>query len=422
MNGLPIFTDYTYLSLLSFFHLVVSTEDLLTADGLGYESCTRSDVKILKMMTYIQKLTRTQRGWYRTSPIAVAAATWLISASSVEAVNIQSISLGNLNDGTDATVNSVTYRTQSRSINSFTTGTGNNYLRWESTGTNTTVVLRRSNNVAADTFGTVNNRQIVWGRRETEANAGIILPPQPSTTVATLNQNNIYAGTDNILTNAGNNNGSRSDVERVDFLFGSQQTAASDLGISIFERGLTDGHDGFRIAAITSVNATTGAPLTYGSVVTTYSNTGSWGTPILASNQDDYTVLRKNGTTGDFGIGSTSTTNQNIGGVLIRLTDLVSSGTTIYGYSLFASNVTTNSANLVNWNSNTNFPNTTEEINGGLDLVAGNIGVTRSRVVPFGLSPSLGILILGAAWGTQSLWKRYRIKPVICSKGDRSLN
>lgn len=376
------------------------------------------------MMTHIQKLTRTQRGWYRASPIAVAAATWLISASSVEAVNIQSISLGDLNDGTDAAVNGITYRNQSRSINSFTTGTGNNYLRWESIGTNTTVVLRRNSNAAADTFGTVNNRQIVWGRRETEANPNIILPPlpNPSTTLTTLNQNNIYTGTDNVLTNAGNNDGSRSDVERVDFIFGSAQTAASDLGVSVFERGATGGHDGFRIAAITAVNATTGAPTQYGTVVTTYSNTGSWGTPSLASNQDDYTVLRKNGTTGNLGIGSTSTTNQNIGGALIRLTDLVSSGTTIYGYSLFASNVTTNSANLVTWTNNTNFPNTTEEANGGLDLVASNIGVTRSRVVPFGLSPSLGILILGAAWGTQSLWKRYRIKPVICSKGDRSLN
>lgn len=374
----------------------------------------RSDTKILKMMTHIQKLTRTKRGRYRTSPIAVAAATWLISASSVGAVDIQSITTpsSSFTDGADSTVGNVTYRNQSQSITAYTT-TGSVIERWESAGgTAPTFSLRRSG------AGEFTDRQVVWSRREgTGESPYTVLSGQPTTTQAALDLNNIFSGTDNLFTNQGNNEGNNSDVERADIVFGSGVSSANNLGVSIFERGgntstNNTAHDGFRIAAITAVNNVTGKH-TYGGNILTFGTTTAnrWGKTGLTGNQR-YVVL--NNSSGSAAVSSVlSNDTQEIGGTVIRLTDLVSPGTTVFGYSLFATDVTTNNtADLSDWTNSTYFKTNTADSAGGLDLVAADLGVSRSRVVPFGLSPSLGILILGAAWGTQSLWKRYRIKPV----------
>lgn len=379
------------------------------------------------------KTLKFQQQKYRTLPIAVVAATWLISASSAGAVDIESITLGNSNTvETSATKNGVTYRGQSQAIVSFK---DENNITWElSGGTTTKLFLRRDPNTAS---GTVNGRLVVFGRQESlaPANPNIVLPPAPTTTGDVLNQNNIYSGTDNIFSNQGNNNGNNSNVERVDFIFnnnGSGLTATADQGISVFERGFINQHDGFQIAAITSLtNPTTthplGLPSGYGKLVTF--GLGTWGNFDLTTGHN-YTVLNNTKSSTDGTLVTNPNTfritdgggvvNQTIGGVVLPLTDLVSANTTIYGYSLFPIDVPANatSSTLVGSYS---IANTPESI-GGLDLLAANLGVAEAVPVPFNFSPSLGLLLLGATWGTHSLWRRDRIKPITPVRGDRLLS
>lgn len=374
------------------------------------------------MDTLKQKYLVASKGgsWHRTLPLAVAAATWLFSASSAGAVavNIQSIQLspsGNPNPTTTTT--GVTYQGQSQSIISFTDA---NRTNWQLTGGSApTLILRRSNTIANPTEGDYRNQQVVFGRQGTSSST--VLPPVPTSTESVLNNNNIFSGTDNLFANtytSGSlNRGNISDVERADFIFNPNQTvnSANALGVTVFERGsLQQGstsnfsHDSFRIAAITGIdnsNPNDPTPTAYGSLVSLNRNT--WGTNGL-TDTNNYTVVNRSGNTGDFTISDdTGVTGQSIGGVVIPLTDLVSTGTRIYGYSLFAADVSS-SANLVDFLS---FPTNTSTADtaGGIDLLSANLGVAQ---VPFNFSPSLGLLILGATWGTTSLWRRNRTKPV----------
>jgi hypothetical protein len=331
---------------------------------------------------------------YRSLPIAVVAATLLMSASLTGAVTITSLTLNAEVDNTDTTANDITYRSKSRSIAGFT---DSNNQQWAlGSGSQPTVILRRSG------VGTFANRQVVWARREGTGTPYVVLPSQPTTTQAILDQNNIYQGTDNLFTNTGNTPGNNSDVERLDVIFAQPVTVSANKAVAIFERGATNGHDGFKIAAITAVDPVdANLPLTYGNLLTTYQNTGSWGTTGLTGAQN-YVVLNNTGTGGAFT--NSATLSQEVGGEVIPLTSLANQGTTIRGYSLFGTDVTNEF--LTAWNT---FPTTTAEANGGLDLMAADLGVVQ-KAVPFGLSPSLGLLLLGAIWGFPSLWRHYRHK------------
>lgn len=355
------------------------------------------------MDTLKQKYLAASEGssWQRTVPIAVIAATWLISASSAGAVDIQSIQLGSLNNpniNPNPPINGVTYLGQSQSIISFTDANNTN---WVLNGgpASTTLYLRRSGTGAA-------NRQVVFGRQIEPGppNGSTVLPPVPSNTQSVLSQNNIFSGTDNVFANTDSGKGNFSDVERVDFIFNQSLSPATNLGVTVFERG--NGHDSFRIAAITALNGST--PTAYGSLL----NFDSWGTSGLTGSHN-YTVLNTANNANVFGISdATGVVAQDIGGVVIPLTDLVAtSNTPVYGYSLFAADVPLNasSSTLVNFQ---NFSNNTSQASsaGGIDLLSANLGVVRAEPVPFKFSPSLGLLILGATWGAKSLWQRNRIK------------
>ena len=64
---------------------------------------------------------------------------------------------------------------------------------------------------------------------------------------------------------------------------------------------------------------------------------------------------------------NTEVGNQGIGGLVITMADLgLTNGTTIYGYSLMAQDVTaTNSAQLLDWTNGTFYPTTTDGATGG---------------------------------------------------------
>jgi hypothetical protein len=155
-----------------------------------------------------------------------------------------------------------------------------------------------------------------------------------------LNNNVMNHGTDNLFSNAGNSDGNNNNIERVDVIFpgGVSSFIASDAGFGLFERGNNNAHDGFRIAAILSLDASNN-PASFGAVKTCTagngSNNGSWGHPSIANGNVALAayVLRKEAAETYLKVSSNVT--QEIGGVYFSFTDLgVAANQVIYGYSL----------------------------------------------------------------------------------------
>jgi hypothetical protein len=218
------------------------------------------------------------------------------------------------------------------------------------------------------------NNDILWyatqGTVKTANGSTITLEgPQESGYNAALSQNNLFVGADNIFGNKGNGHGNNTDVERVDLIYTSGVTTNSTKIFTIFDRGLAGQHDGFKIAAITGLSGTT--PTSFGSVLTL--NQGAWGNTELLPT-DGYTIMRKNNTVVNDKFHPSDSTLQTIGGVAVPTTDLAPAGTTIYGYALFAPDVTGTGAQLLDW-TNTNFyptnSNSSATGTAGLDPEAG---------------------------------------------------
>lgn len=323
---------------------------------------------------------------------------WSLSAAfgllAVVAVSDPALAIGaaitsiatTITTGTSTTVSgspgssaSIIYQGGSKKITSFQSG-GNN---WNIVGGGSAQFVLQRNTINPTV-------ELVW---ELSSSPGTELGGVPTSTLNALSQNNIYLGTDNIFANTGNTSGNQSNIERVDYLLGQGFISTANVGFTVFERGTVTGHDGFKIAAITGFDAQNN-PL-YGNLLTVASG---WGTTSLTNTTDDYDILRNNFSgNSNFGV-STRVNDQTIGGLLIKLSELATPGTAIYGYSLFASDVTS-AFNLSNYLS---FPtNTTESAGGGLDLVAANMGLvviqgqTAVTAVP---EPSVlpGLLLLGS--------------------------
>ncbi len=295
------------------------------------------------------------------------------------AATITAINLGTEVNGTASNTSTINYQGKSLPITSFNTGA----TIWDvNTSELPNLTFQRSGNA---TIPTDDNKQVVWERCDA-AGCGLgttisktnLLGTAPTTTVAALSQNNIYLGTDNIFTNAANGAGNQSDIERVDYKFSTGYLPNSNVGISLFERGVATAHDRFAVAAIIGFDSSSN-PI-YDKLIG-FSN-GSWGTPSLVGSQN-YRVL--NNGLGSFTV--TSSNNQDLGGELIGLDLLVTQANTpVLGYSLFAGDtfdaVTANTCSITQLSSITNtncFISGTTESNGGLDLLAANLGVSSIR-------------------------------------------
>lgn len=142
----------------------------------------------------------------------------------------------------------------------------------------------------------------------------------------------------------------------------------SSLTLAVFERGTTNGHDGFKIAAITAVDAK-GNPTAYGPLINIPA--GTWGTTSFGLLN---TLVTRNNPAQPGADGthpSASTSGQVLGGVSLNVVSElgIPVGGKIFGYSLFSPDVPAN-ANLIDWNS---FPtNTNSGSPGGLDPAAYN--------------------------------------------------
>lgn len=218
-----------------------------------------------------------------------------------------------------------------------------------------------------------------------------------------LLNNNVAMGVHNLFANTSS---SSANIERVDFMKSGGFTATEAFAIPVFDFGVGTTHESFKIALITSVDGM-GNASGYSSLAGT--------APFTATNiytHNDFNIHRYsngNDTNGDDATPSYSTyiapasNVQGPGGLVFTLDDFaVSSGTTIYGYSLFGYDVSTggDTANLIDWTNATYFPTNTpagEGTAGGFDFAAVN-GVffddIAFSVVPEPSTYALGGLIL----------------------------
>ncbi len=245
-----------------------------------------------------------------------------------------------------------------RTIQTFDTGTGGTLKRYNFGGLVSNIYIRRNE---VNFPGT--NRQLGFFERSSLTNIISSYAPDMD---AILRSQTINRGTDNTFANQGNAAGNNSNIERLDFVNTAGLTAPTDstqindIGFLILERG---GNDSIKVAAITSIDAT-GTPTGYGPVITQISS--QWGASGLSL---DYSVMRKDVT--DLDWRPSDSGNQRIAGIYFSFGSLgVTTGQTIYGYSIIPVDVTaTTGINLINW---LNYPtNTIDTGTTGMDLMAG---------------------------------------------------
>lgn len=214
--------------------------------------------------------------------------------------------------------------------------------------------------------------------------------------------NNLLRGSDNTFANGATV--SDGNIERLDFILSNSGiTATAGMAFAIFDRGAVNAHDAVQIALITSlgtitVNSVTytNAPTNYGGNLVSVTST-NYGANVVGD--FSYNLMRYN--TGDNLSSWSSIENggpQGIGGTVVNLTDFnVAPGSVIYGYSLFAGDVTVgaNMATLADWSTAARYPTATSGSGaGGIDLAAVN-GVQFQKL-PVPESSTYGLILIGA--------------------------
>ncbi|MBO3698907.1 hypothetical protein [Roseivirga sp. E12] len=183
---------------------------------------------------------------------------------------------------------------------------------------------------------------------------------------------NLNAGYDNILVNDDDlaSGSIEVETERVDVIWysGIQTSDPTTSVFPVIERG---GNDNIAIAAITSLDSN-GDPASYGTLVGIASS--DW--PGTGQTFSDYVILRRQAV-GDDPIPLIEIGSQVVQGVAVSFSELgISAGQSIFGYSLFASDVegvggAPAIAAGVTLSDITTFPSNTLSSVSGLDLVAG---------------------------------------------------
>ena len=209
-----------------------------------------------------------------------------------------------------------------------------------------------------------------------------------------LSSNNLMMGADNVFSNMGNAVGNNTNVDRIDVQYSAFKASTAEA-FTVMDRGPTNDHDAFKIAAITAIGAN-GAPSAYGPLISF--TDGTWGHTSLVVPTQEENIVRENDSTSSPTFHPSDSTAQSIGGVLIQSSSLVAPGTTIYGYSLFAANVAGSGSELVDWTNTTYFPAAdSTSTGGGLDPVATLAGLyTPVTAVP---EPATCTLLAATAMG-----------------------
>lgn len=306
-------------------------------------------------------------------------------------LDVTSVTTGPFTDNTDSTVNGITYLNQTLPIISVNDGTDNWRVGVDNFGAQ--LFVRRSGAPSGNS-GQKLGASITWSERPLPDNSSdTVRGSVPTSTAVTLGGNNLFEGTDNTFANKAKENAS--DIERLDFVVENGVVAKTSRAVIVAERGSSGSHDGFGIAAITSLGSGINDPFTwqFGKLVvvggTTWGNTNLRNTSQTPAGNvnNPYTVLNDNG----LGAGNFTRTakpnNQNFGAVLITLDELVAVDTTIFGYALFGFDVVADgSGNLVtDWKDASKYPIETQASGqnnqGGIDLVALNAGIARNESI-----------------------------------------
>ncbi len=310
------------------------------------------------------------------------AGAGVASTANVTALNLQSIpgtpsTQSQVGGGTSSFKSNTTYTLNysgvTNQIASFTTSTGL-YEPLVYPGTITTTLVRVPGSEP-------NNNNIIYSRLgSTSGNTYNLSAPYFGDEQRAFNSNNINVGADNFFGNRGDGNGNNNNIERLDVVFGDGLEATSALAFTVFERGTTTGHDPFGMAAILAVDAL-GQPTAYGPLVRfgSGSSYGRYGTSNLVPSSTDWLVTRNLAANQGAPATNPSTVvkNQTVGGVTVAVIGSVADnglgvarGTKIFGYSLFAGDVTgTGSQVLTN---PATFPRASSSGtgDGGIDLIA----------------------------------------------------
>jgi hypothetical protein len=255
--------------------------------------------------------------------------------------------------------------TQMQKISSFKISTGECYKRIP---TAHQVKIRRVDNAFV-----TGNTSVLWMEADTtRGKVNVRTIYQDSMEVA-FASGYFNWGTDNLFDNTvpGTNN---NNIERFDLIFPSGYviTNAVTEGFAIFERGVAGAHDPVKISGITGLNGQ-GDPNGYKALPLTIA-TGDWGD--IPGTTIKHVVLRKQPNYAN--LLATGFKPQDRGGIFVSFATLgFSSGQTVYGYSLMANDVTvTNPSQIINYTNVTNYPLTTNDANGGLDLI-GDVDIFR---------------------------------------------
>lgn len=309
----------------------------------------------------------------------VASAQTVISS-----ITTSSVSLSPSGPVTTDELNS-TFLNQGVAVSTFTAGS----TTYAVTGTADFAFVRRN--------GVNPNQSSVWYARSA---TNTFSAPHSETYGNLLLGNNLLRGSDNTFANGTAVN--EGNIERLDFVYSSASLANNGMGFAVFDRGVSNVHDGFGIALITGWDYLNNLPTSYS---TFYSQAPNWTPATNAAAAFDYSLFRYNaGDNLSASTVNTETGNQGIGGIVFNISNFnVAPGTPIYGYSLFGYDVTSggNSANLLDWTNPTYFPTNTngDTGGGGIDLAAVNgtqfTDITFS-VVPEPSSYALGGVALAA--------------------------
>lgn len=220
---------------------------------------------------------------------------------------------------------------------------------------------------------------------------------------------NLLSGTENLFVNYGDANNTSSNVERVDYIFGSSFLADSDTAFSVLERGRGIGgngaNGGFKVAAVLAVDSF-GVPTAFGNTVVHVAddayNNGGVGAGLPTFRYDVFSGSNLDA------IANVDIGPQTIAGVIIRATDLVAPGTPMFGYAVFGEDVAGTGASLVDWDNPAFYPQNSTTAN-DVDLVASGAVIFRTTEVPEA-STAAAMLAVGAMIGGTFLRRRFTRK------------
>lgn len=341
-------------------------------------------------------------------------------------------------DGTPTTETAngetVTFDNTQDEVTSFVSGTGTSAKTYYTVAAAQEAIIDRD--PSKDTYAP--NQLSLWYAYTGSATNPTYLGTDQTNANTALLGNNLYEGSDNLLTNDDGNTQSSDDVERLDFILNKTgESATTGQAFAVFDRGNDTNHDSFKIAVVTAVDSN-GNPTAYGGDLITVTSADYDTSANPVANQN-YTVFRYNAgnnlTSWDNNVtgGSIATTDQGtqgVGGVVLSLANLgISAGTTIYGYSIMAADVYTSStgsvaintaisSDLVNYLNTTYYPNNTSDnttagdgptdgATGGIDLMDVN-GLEFSTTQPTPEPATYGLIFagLGVLAFAASRWRR----------------